>query len=56
MTKTELAQEIAWAGGWQEFHQGIRPGKLLRESPNWAMYDYWTERYNELRRQYALLQ
>lgn len=41
MTNTELGLEIAWAGGWQEFHQ---------KRNEWEMYDYWTERYNSLRR------
>jgi hypothetical protein len=53
MTKNELAQEINWAGGWQEYHQGIRIGSLLRAEPNWEMYYYWTERYNSLRKEYA---
>ena len=55
MTKAELGLEIAWAGGWQEYYQGIRNGSLLREPPNWTMYDYWTERYNALRQEYATI-
>jgi hypothetical protein len=43
MTKEELGSEIAWAGGWQEYHQRRK---------EWVMYDYWTERYNTLRREY----
>ena len=43
MTKYELGREINWAGGWQEFHQ---------RRNEWEMYDYWTERYNKLRREY----
>ena len=54
MTKEELGKEFAWAGGWQTFYAGkdAFEDRRVRE-PNWEMYDYWTERYNELRRDYA---